>query len=181
MVFNKTKLQDALILEPEKIQDARGFFATTWCQKDFAAHGLNVSLVQCNVSYNRAAGTLRGMHFQIAPFSQAKLVRCTRGAIYDVIIDLRTDSPTFKQWVAAELTESNHRLVYIPKGFAHGFQTLKDDSEVFYQMSEFYAPGYAQGVRWNDAAFDIEWPLGVTVISDRDNSYRDFDMALTEQ
>ncbi len=174
MIFRPTDLPGAVIIEPEKREDERGFFARTWCQREFTEHGLNPRVVQCSVSFNLRKGTLRGMHYQAAPFPEAKLIRCTRGAIYDVIIDLRPESPTFKRWVAVELAADNHRMLYIPEGFAHGFQTLEDQTEVFYQMSEFYAPESARGVRWDDPAFHIAWPPGERIISERDRSYPDF-------
>jgi dTDP-4-dehydrorhamnose 3,5-epimerase len=172
MVFTETKLQGAFLIAPEFLRDERGFFARTWCQHEFTSHGLNARLVQCNISFNRSKGTLRGMHYQAAPHAEAKLVRCTRGSIYDVIIDLRPDSPTFKQWAASELTESNRLMLYIPEGFAHGFQTLEDDTEVFYQMSEFYHPESARGIRWDDPAFFITWPIACPTVSAKDNSYQ---------
>jgi dTDP-4-dehydrorhamnose 3,5-epimerase len=175
MYFHETRLPGAYLIEIERLEDERGFFARTWCQREFEAHGLNPCLVQCNVSYNKRAGTLRGMHYQAAPLAEAKLVRCTRGAIYDVIVDLRRDSPAFKQHLAVTLTPEARNMLYIPEGFAHGFLTLADDTEVFYQMSEFYAPDYARGVRWNDPAIAIQWPAPVQVISDRDANYPDFD------
>ncbi|OQW92797.1 MAG: dTDP-4-dehydrorhamnose 3,5-epimerase [Thiotrichaceae bacterium IS1] len=158
MKFTETRLIGAYRIDLEPLSDERGFFARSWCQKEFKAYGLNPNLLQCSVSFNQKKGTLRGMHYQVAPHAEAKLVRCTRGTIYDVILDLRPDSETFKQWVAIELTAENRRMLYIPEGFAHGFQTLTDDAEVFYQMSEFYYPECARGVRWDDAAFGIEWP-----------------------
>lgn len=176
MRFLETKLQDAFIVEPESIIDDRGFFARSWCQREFKAHGLNPNLVQCNISFNQRRGTLRGMHFQIAPHEEAKIVRCTAGAMYDVIVDLRVDSLSYKQWLAVELTAHNHRMLYIPEGFAHGFVTLADNTEVFYQMSEFYHPESARGVRWNDPAFAIDWPnLTGLIISEKDQSYPDFE------
>ncbi len=174
MIFIETKLKCAFIIEPERVEDERGFFARTWCQKEFEAHGLNPQLRQCNISYNRKKGTLRGMHYQAAPYEEAKLVRCTRGAIYDVIIDLRRDSPTLTQHLAVILTADCRKALYVPEGFAHGFQTLADDSEVLYQMSEFYAPEYARGIRWNDPTFGIQWLLAERIISDRDRGYPDF-------
>lgn len=174
MIFTETKLSGAFIVEPERFSDERGFFARTWCQREFAAHGLSVALVQCNVSVNTRRGTLRGMHYQSAPHAEVKLVRCTAGAIYDVIIDLRPASPTFTQWVAVELTAANQRALYIPEGMAHGFQTLADHSEVFYQMSEFYYPDLACGVRWDDPAFGVTWPVAERIISVRDAGYGDF-------
>ena len=162
------------MIELEPTEDERGFFARTFCRKEFQDHDLNPDLIQCNISYNKKKGTLRGMHYQIAPYQEAKLVRCARGAIYDVIIDLRLESPTFKQWIAEELTAETHHMLYVPEGFAHGFQTLEDNSEVFYQMSEFYHPECTRGIRWNDAAFSIEWPLTEVIISAKDLSYPDF-------
>ena len=175
MHFTETNLRGAFIIEPEKLEDERGFFARCWSGREWAAHGLDSHLVECNLSFNQKKGTLRGMHFQTAPRGQAKLVRCTMGAAYDVIIDLRNESATFKQWVAVELTAWNRLMLYVPVGFAHGFQTLKDETEIFYQMSEIYAPEYAAGVRWNDPAFAVEWPAQVEVISARDNQYPDFE------
>jgi dTDP-4-dehydrorhamnose 3,5-epimerase len=174
MIFTETKLKGAFILELERLEDERGFFARAWCQREFVNHGLTPQLVQCSVSFNHKRGTLRGMHYQIAPHEEARLVRCTRGAIYDVIIDLRPDSPTFAHWLAVELSEENRRMLYVPEKFANGFQTLRDDSEIFYQMSEFYAPECARGIRWNDPAFAIKWPEGHGVLSDRDRNYPDF-------
>jgi dTDP-4-dehydrorhamnose 3,5-epimerase len=174
MIFTETPLKGAFVIDPEKLEDERGFFARTWCQREAAAYGLQPRWLQCNISFNKQKGTMRGMHYQVAPFAEAKLVRCTMGAIYDVIIDLRPEAPTFRQWVAIELSAHNHRMLHIPEGFAHGFLTLDDNTEVFYQMSEFYAPAYARGVRWNDPAFHIEWPIDVCVIADRDRNYPDF-------
>jgi len=171
MRFTETKLQGAFILEPELLEDERGFFARTWCRREFEAHGLNSRLVQCNISFNRHRGTLRGMHYQVEPHAEAKVVRCTMGAIYDVILDLRPDSATYKQWLAAELTAENRRMLFIPAGLAHGFQTLVDNTEVFYQMSEFFHPECAGGVRYDDTAFGIGWPLPVTMVSDKDMLY----------
>jgi len=169
-----TELRDAKLVELEKIEDERGFFARSFCARDFEAEGLDPCVAQCNVSYNRRRGTLRGMHFQRAPHAEAKLVRCTRGGIYDVIVDLRPDSPSFRRWLAVELTAENRRALYVPRGFAHGFQTLEDGCEVLYQMSEFYVPDAAAGVRWNDPAFAITWPIDDPILSARDASYPDF-------
>lgn len=175
MIFTETKLKGAYIIEPEKKADERGFFARTWCQHEFEAQGLNPRLVQCNISYNARRSTLRGMHHQAAPYAEAKLVRCTRGAIHDVIIDLRPDSATYKQYVAVLLDADHHRMLYIPEGFAHGFQTLEDDTEVFYQMSVVYRPEAARGVRWDDPVFSIDWPQAeCRHISDRDRNWPDF-------
>jgi dTDP-4-dehydrorhamnose 3,5-epimerase len=174
MNFIETKMKGAYIIEPERVEDERGFFARNWCKREFETHGLNSRLVQCNVSFNWKKGTVRGMHHQVSPAQEAKLVRCTMGAIYDVFIDLRPDSPTFKEWLSVELTAENRKMVYIPEGFSHGFLTLADSTEVFYQMSEFYAPDCTKGVRWNDPAFGIVWPEKVTVISEKDKHYPDF-------
>jgi|SRR5882672_77426 len=171
MLFRETDLKGVLIIEPEIIEDERGFFTCSWTPVEFEAHNLNPRLVQCNISYNKLSGTVRGMHFQIEPHEEAKLVRCTRGAIYDVAVDLRNDSPTRYQWVAAELTADNHRMLYIPEGFAHGYQALSDKTEIFYQMSEYYHPESARGLRWNDPALGIQWPLPLTVIAKRDATF----------
>lgn len=215
MIFKETKLKGAYIIEIEPIEDNRGFFARSFCQKEFEKHGIDMSIVQCNISYNKKKGTLRGMHYQANPYEEAKIVSCTSGAIYDVIIDLRRDSPTYCQWVSVELSAesreqtamsressahrspltfytahssqltahslsrspltAHYRMLYIPKGFAHGFITLEDDSTVYYQMSEFYAPGYGRGVRWNDPVFRIEWPDEISIISDQDKTYQNFE------
>jgi dTDP-4-dehydrorhamnose 3,5-epimerase len=174
MRFHPTKLAGAYVIEPEPREDERGLFARTYCRDEFAAHGLNTTWVQCNVSYNRLRGTLRGMHWQAEPHGEVKLVRCTRGAAFDVIADLRPDSPTYRQWVGVELTADDRRAVYIPAGVAHGFQTLTDDTELFYQMSEFYYPGLASGARWDDPALGIEWPQAERrIIAERDRSFPD--------
>jgi dTDP-4-dehydrorhamnose 3,5-epimerase len=202
MIFTETELKGAYIIELEKLVDERGFFARSWCQREFESHGLNPRLVQCNISFNLKKGTLRGMHYQAAPYEEAKLVRCVRGSIYDVIIDIRPDSATYCHWIGVELaapysqppaqrsqltahgsppaahclqlTAYSYMMLYIPEGFAHGFLTLEDNTEVFYQMSEFFDPDHARGFRWNDPAFGIDWPSDVQVISDRDRSYPDF-------
>lgn len=171
MIFTETKLKGAYIIELKPMADERGFFARSWCQQEFEAHGLNPNLVQCNISFNKKKGILRGMHYQVAPHEEAKLVRCTKGAIYDVIIDLRPDSSTIKQWIAVELTAENYKMLYIPEGIAHGFQSLADNTEVFYQMSAFYYPECARGVRWDDPAFKIEWPENERIISEKDLQY----------
>ncbi|MCI0723972.1 MAG: dTDP-4-dehydrorhamnose 3,5-epimerase [Acidobacteria bacterium] len=174
MIFTETSLKGAFIIEPELREDERGFFARTWCDREFQAYGVSPRWVQCNISFNKKKGTLRGMHYQAPPHEEAKLVRCTRGAIYDVIIDLRPHSTSFKQWVAVELSAENHRMLYIPEGFAHGFQSLEDNTEVFYQMSEFYVPESGRGVRWDDLAFRIQWPPADRIISKSDREYPDF-------
>lgn len=174
MIFHGTKIAGAFEICPEFLNDERGFFARVWCQREFEAHGLAGRFVQCNTSYSKAKGTLRGMHYQEAPFAEDKLVRCTSGAIYDVVLDLRADSPTFKQWIAVTLTSEQRNMVYVPRGCAHGFLTLEDETEVFYQMSEFYNSDASRGVRWDDPAFGITWPESVRVISGRDRNYADF-------
>jgi len=181
MIFKETKLKGAYIIEIDPIVDERGFFARSFCAKEFEKYGLNPSIAQCNISYNETKKTLRGMHYQAAPYEEAKLVRCTRGAIYDVIIDLRQDSATYKQWIATELTAENHRMLYIPERFAHGFQTLEDHTEVFYQMSEFYHSGCARGIRWDDPTFGIKWPFPSSIISKRDLDYSFFDAERDEK
>jgi dTDP-4-dehydrorhamnose 3,5-epimerase len=174
MIFIETELKDATIIELERREDERGFFARTWCQHEFEEHGLVARIVQANMSYNRLKGTLRGMHFQHAPYAETKLVRAVRGAIYDVIIDLRPESPTFRRWIGVELSADNRRALYVPEGFAHGFQTLSDDADVMYQVSAFYTPGAEGGLRYNDPSFDIQWPLPVSVISDKDAAWPDY-------
>jgi dTDP-4-dehydrorhamnose 3,5-epimerase len=174
MLFKETALKGAYLIEIQPLEDERGYFARSWCQREFEEHGLNSRLVQCDISYNRKKGTLRGIHYQAPPFQEAKLVSCLRGSIYDVIIDLRPESKTFMQHLALTLTSAAHNMLYVPEGFAHGFMTLADDTEVFYQMSEFYSPDHARGVRWNDPAFAVDWPQSVSVISERDANYPDF-------
>jgi dTDP-4-dehydrorhamnose 3,5-epimerase len=174
LIFTETELKGAFLIEPEELQDERGSFARIWCQKEFISNGLNPKLAQCSISYNRKKATLRGMHYQSTPHEECKLVRCTRGAIHDVIIDLRPESPTFKHYFATVLSGANRMMLYIPQRVAHGFQTLEDDSEILYLISEFYAPESARGVRWNDPAFGIAWPPGERIISPRDRTYPDF-------
>ena len=174
MLFNPTPLDGAFVVEPQLHRDVRGFFARTWCRDEFAARGLNPALLQCNVSFTERRGTVRGMHYQDAPHQEAKLVRCVRGAVHDVIIDLRPDSPTFRRHFAVELREGSYRMLYIPEGMAHGFQTLADNTEITYQMSAFYQPAAERGVRWDDPAFAIPWPDPVRLVSDRDRSFPDF-------
>jgi dTDP-4-dehydrorhamnose 3,5-epimerase len=176
MIFAETKLKDAYVIAMEPLEDDRGFFARTFCRREFEKHGLNPDVAQCSVSYNRKKATLRGMHYQIAPHEEAKLVQCVSGRIFDVIIDLRPESPQYCQWTAVELSATGHcAMLYVPEGFAHGFQTLEDDTTVMYQISEFYSPESARGVRWDDPIFDIRWPEDRPVMSDRDRSYPDFD------
>ncbi len=171
MKFFETSINGAFIIEPDLIEDERGFFARSWCQKEFIRAGLNPNIVQCNISFNNMKGTIRGMHFQAKPHQEAKLVSCTQGAIYDVIIDIRTTSSTYKRWFAVELTAENYKMLYIPEGVAHGYQTLVGDSNVFYQMSEYFHSKSAKGIRWNDPLFNIDWPIMRTIISDKDLKY----------
>ena len=175
MKITETRLKGAYVIEPERLEDERGFFARSWSQRQLADHGLNTLIVECSISFNRAQGTLRGMHYQAQPYAEVKLVRCTAGAIYDCIVDLRPSSPTLNEWVAVELTAENRLALYVPEEFAHGFLTLEDDTEVFYQMSEVYTPASARGVRWNDPAFNIEWPDGVRIMNERDRNFDDFE------
>lgn len=175
MIFHELEIPGAYRIEPEKKADHRGFFARTYCRDELEDRGLDPTIVQCNVSVNSWRGTVRGMHWQASPHEEIKLVRCTNGAIHDVILDLRPDSPMYKRHVAIELTRENRVALYVPAGVAHGFQALEDDSEVFYQMSELYYPESARGVRWDDPAFDISWPLPVTQISEKDRSFPDFE------
>ncbi|QKT02479.1 dTDP-4-dehydrorhamnose 3,5-epimerase [Ectothiorhodospiraceae bacterium 2226] len=177
MIFEPTTLKDAWLIKPEKLSDKRGFFARTWCQREMEEKGLVARLVQANISYNATRGTLRGMHYQIAPYEETKLVRCTRGAIYDVIIDLREDSPTFRQWFGVDLTAENSHMLYVPEGFAHGYQTLQDDTEVAYQVSEFFTPNSERGIHYQDPAFAVEWPLEVSVISEKDAGWVPYTLA----
>ncbi len=175
MIFHRLKLAGAYRIDLEPREDERGFFARAWCQKEFAEHGLETRIVQSNLSYNRYKGTLRGMHYQAPPHEEVKLVRCIRGSIFDVIIDLRPDSPTYRQWVGVELTATNRQMLYVPRGFAHGFQTLEDDTEVFYHVSEFYHPQAERGVRWNDPQFGIAWPaVEKRIVSVKDQSWPDY-------
>ena len=174
MKFIKTALEGAYIIEPELLSDERGFFARTYCSNEFAAHGLPLRLVQSSISFNKLRGTLRGMHYQKKPYSEIKIVRCTQGSIYDVIIDLRSESATYSQWFGVELTATNHLALYIPAGFAHGFITLSNDAELLYYMSDFYNPDNACGVRWDDPAFKIDWPISPIVIASRDRMYSSF-------
>ncbi len=171
MRFTLTDVAGAYLIELEKRGDERGFFARAWCKREFEEHGLCARLCQANVSFNRYQGTLRGLHFQRAPHAENKLVRCTRGAIFDVALDLRPESPSFRKWVGFELSAENGRMLYVPEGCAHGYQTLRDNCEVFYQVTEFYAPEDEGGVAYDDPAFGIRWPLPVTVISDRDKNH----------
>jgi dTDP-4-dehydrorhamnose 3,5-epimerase len=173
MIVRPTSLQDAYTIDLEKREDPRGFFARGWCRREFEQHHLIPDVVQANISYNTMKGTLRGMHYQAEPHGEVKLIRCTRGRLYDVIIDLRQHSATYGRWFGLELNADNRLMLYVPAGFAHGFQTLEDETEAFYLVSEYYTPGAECGVRYNDPAFDIAWPLFVTSISDKDRSWPD--------
>ena len=173
MRFEPTPLPGVFVVECDFVGDDRGGFARTFCEREFEQQGLETNIRQCSISYNRLRGTLRGMHYQAAPHDEVKLVRVTRGAIYDVALDLREDSPTFRHWFATELSSDSRRMFYIPRGCAHGFQTLADDTEVFYQISTPYEPTAARGVRWDDPAFGITWPLPITAIHPRDATYPD--------
>jgi dTDP-4-dehydrorhamnose 3,5-epimerase len=177
MVFQKTAIPDVHILELERIEDERGFFARIWEAAELSKRGLNAQLAHVSVSFNRHKGTLRGLHYQIAPMEEVKIVRCTRGAMFDVALDLRATSPTFKKWVGVELTAENRRALYIPEGLAHGFQTLSDDTEVMYFISREYSPDHSRGVRWNDPAFGIAWPSDTRTMNERDRTYPDFQAA----
>ena len=173
MKFTPAGLAGAYVIDLDRLEDERGYFARTFCRDEFAAHGLHSVFPQCNTSFNARKGTLRGMHYQEKPHEEAKIIRCTRGAIHDVIVDIRRDSRTYRKWIAVELTADNARMLYIPEGFAHGFQTLADGSEVFYQMSEMFHPESARGLRWNDPALAIRWPLASPIVSERDAAYPD--------
>lgn len=175
MIFTELAVAGAFVIDLEKREDARGYFARAWCAREFEEHGLNPNLVQVNLSFNDEAGTLRGMHFQRAPHEEAKSVRCTRGAIYDVVLDLRPDSPTYKDWAALELSADNRRMLYVPEGCGHGYQTLTPETETLYQVSAFYAPDSEGGVRWNDPAFGIDWPDAPRrILSEKDASWPDY-------
>jgi dTDP-4-dehydrorhamnose 3,5-epimerase len=174
MRFTETALPGAFVIDLQPHSDERGFFARAFCVDEFAAHGLRLTHAQCNLSHNIRRGTLRGMHWRALPSPEAKLVRVVRGAIYDVIVDLRPASPTYLRHIGIELSAENRRALYVPELFAHGFQTLTDDTEVFYQMSELYQPGLDRGARWNDPAFKIDWPIGDPIMNDRDRTYPDF-------
>jgi len=174
MRFDELKTHGAYVIRSERHDDVRGYFETTFCQKEFERAGLIGHFVQSNVSFSNKRGTLRGMHFQEAPTAQIKLVRCIHGAVYDVIVDLRADSPTFCQWTGVELAAGSGTSLYVPRGFAHGFQTLADNSAVSYHMGDFYSPQHGRGVRWNDACFDIRWPVETPILNERDATYPDF-------
>ena len=172
MTFTETKLSGGFTIDLQRLEDDRGYFARVFDHQAFAEHGLETHVSQCNLSFNHRRGTVRGLHFQAAPHEEVKIVRCTRGAIFDVMVDLRPSSPTFRDWVGVELTADNYRLLYVPRGFAHGYQTLVDDTEVFYQVSAPYSPGSERGIPWNDPALGIDWPLEATVVSKKDRGWR---------
>jgi len=174
VLFHEIALPGAMLIEPEPRHDHRGSFARMWCAREFEQHGLSTRMSQCNLSVSERRGTLRGMHFQQAPYQEAKLVRCQLGSIYDVIVDLRPASPTYKRWFGVELTAANHLMLYVPPGFAHGFQTLQDNTEVFYQVSEFYNHEAERGVRWNDPAVAIVWPISDPILSERDRNFPEY-------
>ncbi len=174
MIFTSTEIEGAYVVDLDRLGDERGFFARSWCRQEFTEQGLVADLVQANIAFTRHQGTLRGMHYQATPHEEAKLVRCTRGAAYVVALDLRRSSPSWTRWISAELTADNRRALYVPPGCAQGYQTLVDDTEAFYQMSSFYAPKAAKGIRYDDPQFKISWPLPVTMISDRDRDWPDY-------
>ncbi len=174
MIFTETKLKGAFVVDVSRLEDDRGFFARTYCHNEFKQHGMVPEVVQANMSTNKVKGTFRGMHYQIDPYQETKLIRCIKGALYDVIIDLRHDSPTYKDWIGVELTEDNQRALFVPKDFAHGFVTLVDDTTAFYMVSQFYTPGAESGIRWNDPSFRIGWPIEPRVVSQKDCNWDDF-------
>lgn len=179
MQFSETNLKGACLISLEQRDDNRGFFARTFCAEEFAEHGLNPTIAQCNLSFNHKQGTLRGMHYQLPPAGETKFIRCTQGAIYDVIVDMRPESPTYLEQFGVELSAENHRALYVPEMFAHGYQTLTDNAEVIYQVSEFYTPGYERGLRYNDPSLRIQWPLTVTEISDKDMNWTFLDVPIS--
>ena len=175
MKFIETDLSGAFVVKTDRHQDERGFFSRAFCRREFEERGLNSEIAQCNISYNKSRGTLRGMHFQVSPHQEVKLVRCLRGSVFDVLIDLRPDSPTYRRWTGVTLSAETDNAVYIPEKFAHGFLTLEDDTILYYQVSEFHRPESGRGVRWNDPAFGIDWPEEPRVISEKDRCYPDFE------
>lgn len=177
MIFNETRLKGAFLIDIKKIEDDRGFFGRAWCQREFEEAGINPDIFQINTSLTHKKGTIRGMHYQIDPHQEGKLIRCTRGRIFDVMIDLRPESPTFMQWLGHELSEDNYRMVYVPEHFAHGFVTLVDHCEVYYPVTEFYTPGSERGIRYDDPAFNIEWPVEIEVVSEKDLNHPDFNVS----
>ncbi|MCD4681695.1 MAG: dTDP-4-dehydrorhamnose 3,5-epimerase [Bacteroidales bacterium] len=177
MIFTETKLKGAFVVEIKKLEDERGFFGRAWCQQEFEAHGIKTKICQINTSFTKKKGTIRGVHFQVDPYQEAKFIRCTKGRIFDVMVDLRPDSPTFLQWVGNELSEDNYKMAYVPENFAHGFVSLVDNCEVYYPVSQFYTPGAERGMRWNDPVINIKWPIDIINISDKDKSHPDFDLS----
>lgn len=175
MKFTETKLKGAFILELQEMRDDRGYFARTFCTRELEEHGLISDVKQANMSWNDKAGTLRGMHFQFAPYEETKLIRCTQGALYDVIIDLRKGSDTYRQWIGVELSADNHKALFVPRDFAHGFITLTANTEAFYMVSQSYQPGSEGGIRWNDPQFAIDWPIEPEVISEKDAAWPDYE------
>ena len=171
MIFTETDLKGAYIIDVNKIVDERGYFGRTFCKKEFENNGLEPNIAQANMSFNHKKGTLRGMHYQVSPYEETKLVKCTSGAIFDVIVDLRKDSPTYLKWTGVELSEENNRMLYVPRDFAHGFITLTDNTAIQYLVSEFYAPGSEKGIKWDDPKFNIKWPIDIAVISEKDNAH----------
>ncbi len=176
MIFTETNVNGVYVIELEKIGDERGFFARAWCEHEFGQHGLNTNIVQCNSSFCKSKGTLRGLHYQRKPHEEVKVIRCFRGAIFDVALDIRETSPTFRQWTAVELTEQNRKMLYVPEGCAHGYISLTDNTEIYYLVSEFYHPESEGGVRWDDPAFGIDWPVRPTVLSDKDRNHPYWDI-----
>jgi len=174
MIFSETKLSGAYIIEIEKEEDNRGFFARTFDKNEFSKIGLDSKFVQFSISYNKKKGTIRGMHYQTEPYEESKIVKCTKGSIFDIIIDLRPNSKTLKKWFSIELNANNHKMLYVPKGFAHGFQTLEDDSEVFYQISQYYNSEHSMRIRWDDKTFQINWPLEISTISEKDKNFENY-------
>jgi dTDP-4-dehydrorhamnose 3,5-epimerase len=176
MIFTETKLKGAWVIEIKKLEDDRGFFGRSWCRNEFEEHGLNGNICQINTSLTLNKGTIRGMHYQIDPYQETKFIRCTRGRIYDVIVDLRPASPTFMQWIGNELSADDYKMVYVPENFAHGFVSLEDYSEVYYPVTQFYAPGAERGIKWNDPALNIKWPVEVKIVSEKDSTHPDFSL-----
>ncbi len=174
MIFTETELKGAYIIEVEKSEDDRGFFSRIWDKKIFEEKGLDSKIIQSSISFNKKRGTMRGMHYQIEPYAESKLLSCTKGKIFDVIVDLREDSKTFKNWISVELSESNHKMLYIPKGFAHGFQTLEDNSKIYYQITQIYSPEHSRGFRFDDEDFRIKWPIEISMISQKDSECKLF-------
>lgn len=181
MIFTETELKGAFIVEIKQLTDDRGFFGRSWCRNEMEAHGLNGNIAQANTSFSKTKGTIRGLHYQKHPYEETKIIRCTKGAIYDVIVDLRKDSPTFMKWIGVELTEDNYRMVYVPENFAHGFITLADNTEVYYLVTSFYTPHAEGGIRYDDPALNIQWPVPVSVVSEKDRLHPDFKLSLITQ